>query len=218
MLAPWKKSYDKPRHCIKEQRHHLANKDLYSESCGFSSSHVWMWELNHKESWALKNWCFQTVILETTLGSPLDSKENKQVKPKGGQSWIFIGKTDAEAEAPVLWPPDAKSPLIGKDPDAGKDWRQEKKGMSEDKMVGQHYQLNAHEFEQALGVDGQRSPVFYSSWGCRVRRFWTTKTTFKNIFFNLFGCTGSALLHTGFFYFWFLGFSLWWPLVMEHRL
>ena len=182
MLAPWKKSYDKPRHCIKEQRHHLANKDLYSESCGFSSSHVWMWELNHKESWALKNWCFQTVILETTLGSPLDSKENKQVKPKGGQSWIFIRKTDAEAEAPVLWPPDAKSPLIGKDPDAGKDWRQEKKGMSEDKMVGQHYQLNAHEFEQALGVDGQRSPVFYSPWGCRVRRFWTTKTTFKNIF------------------------------------
>ena len=114
--------------------------------CAFSSSHVQRWELDHKESWALKNWCFWTVVLEKTLESPLDRKEIQPVNPKGNQSWIFIGRTDAEAEAPVPWPPDAKSWLIGKDPDAGNDWRQEKKGTTEDEMVGCHHRLNGHEF------------------------------------------------------------------------
>ena len=143
--------YDKPRQCIKKQRHHFADKGPYSQSYGFSSSHIQMWELDHKEGWAPKNWCFQTVVLEKTLKSPLDSKKIKTVNPKGNQPWIFIGKTDAEAEAPILWPLDAKSQLIGKDPDAGKDWGQEEKGVTEDEMVGWHHQLNGHEFEQILG-------------------------------------------------------------------
>ena len=112
MLTPWKKSYDKPRQHIKKQRHYFADKGLYSQSYSFSSSHVWMWELNQKEGWALKNQCFQTVVLEKILESPLDSKEIKLVNPKGNQSWIFIGRTDAEAETPVLWPPNVKSWLI----------------------------------------------------------------------------------------------------------
>ena len=117
-----------------------------------------MWELDYKESWALKNWYFWTVVLEKTPGSPLDSEETKSVHPKGNQSWIFIGRTDADAETPILWPPDAKSQLTGKDTDAGKDWRQEEKGMTEDEMVGWHHRLNGHEFEQAPGVgDGQGS-------------------------------------------------------------
>ena len=107
-FASWKKSYDQPRQCIKKQRHYFANEVLSSQSFGFSSSHVWMWELHHKESWAPKNWCFWTVVLEKTLESPLDSKEIQPVHPKGNQSWICIGRTDAEAEAPILWPPDAK--------------------------------------------------------------------------------------------------------------
>jgi len=123
-------------------------------SYGFSSSHVWMWELDHKEGWAPKNWCFWTVVLEKTLESPLDCKEIQPVHPKGNQSWIFIGRTDAEAEAPILWPPDVKNSLIWKDPDSGKDWKQEEKGVIEDEMVGWHHWLNRHEFEQALG-DGE---------------------------------------------------------------
>ena len=111
---------------VKKQRHHFPDKSPCSQSYGFSSSHVRMWELDHKEGWAPENWCFRTVVLEKTLESPLDSKEIKAVNPKGNQSWIFIGRTDAEAEAPILWPPDAKSWLTGKDSDAGKDWRQEK--------------------------------------------------------------------------------------------
>ena len=118
-----------------------------SQSYGFSSSHVWMWELDHKESWVPKNWRFWTVVLEKTPETPLDCKEIQSINPKGNQSWIFIGSTGAEAEAPILWPPDAKSPLIGKVPDAGKDWRQEEKGMIEDGMVGWHHRLNGHEFE-----------------------------------------------------------------------
>ena len=132
MFVPWKKSYDKPRQHIKKQRHHFAEKDPYSQNY---NSHVWMWELDHKESWASKNSCFQTVVLENTLESPLDYKEIQLVHPKGNQAWIVIGRTDAEAEAPVLWPPDVKSWLIGKDPDAGKDWGHEEKGTSEDEMV-----------------------------------------------------------------------------------
>ena len=121
--------------------------------------------LDYKESWASKNWCFWIVVLEKTLKSPLDSKEIQPVHPKENQSWIFIGRIDAEAETPILWPPDAKNWLLGKDPDAGKDWRQEK-GMTEDEMVGWHHWLNGHEFEQALGVgDGQGGLVCYSPWG-----------------------------------------------------
>ena len=114
MLVPWKKSYDQPRQHIKKQRHYFADKGLSSQSYGFSSSHVWMWELNHKESWVPKNWCFWTVVLEKTLESPLDCKEIQPVHPKGNQSWIFIGKTDAEAETPVLQRPDVKNQLIWK--------------------------------------------------------------------------------------------------------
>ena len=123
-----------------------------SQSYGFSSIHVWMWELDHKESWVLKNWCFWTVVLEKTLESPLDYKEIKTVNPKGNQSWIFIGRTDAEAETPIIWPPDAKNWFIWKDPDAEKDGGQEK-GTTQDEMVGWHHRLDGHESEQAPGVD-----------------------------------------------------------------
>ena len=132
---------------IKKQRHHFASKGPYGQSCGFSSSHVRMWELDHKEGWVLKNWCFQTVVLEKTLASPLDCREIKLVNPRGSQLWIFIGRTDAEAEMPMLWPPDAKSWLIRKDPDAGKDWGQEEKGTTKDEMVEWYHRLNEHEFE-----------------------------------------------------------------------
>ena len=141
-----KQSYDQPRQHIKKQRHYLASKGPSSQGYGFSSSHVWMWELDYKENWALKNWCFWTGMLEKTE-SPLDSKEIQPVHPKGNQSWIFIGRTDAEAETPILWPPDAKNWFIWKDPDAGKDWRWEEKGMTEDEMVVWHHWLNGHELE-----------------------------------------------------------------------
>ena len=131
----------------KKQRHYFANKGLSSQSYGFSSSHIWMWELDYKKSWVPKNWCFWTVVLEKTLESPLDCKEIQPVHPKGNRSWIFIGGTDAEVEAPILWPPDAKNWLIWKDPDAGKDWEWEEKGMTEDEMVEWHQRLNGHEFE-----------------------------------------------------------------------
>ena len=153
---------------IKKQRLQFVDKSLSSQSYGFSSSHVQMWELDHKESWALKNWCFETVVLEKTLESPLDSKEIKPVHPKENQSWIFIERTDAEA--PVLWPPDAKNQLLGKDPDAGKDWRQ--KGTTEDELVGWHHWLQGDEFEKILGVgDGQGGLACCDSWG---RKEWDT--------------------------------------------
>ena len=130
-----------------KQRYYFANKCPSSQSYGFTSSHVWMWKLDYKESWAQKNWCFWTVLLEKTIVSPLDSKKIQPLHPKGNQSWIFIGRTDVEAETPILWPHDAKNWLIGKDPDAWKDWRWEEKGMTEDEMVGWHHPLNGHEFE-----------------------------------------------------------------------
>ena len=114
MLTPWKESYDQPRQHIKKQRHYFANEGPSSQGYGFSSSHVWMWELDYKESWAQKNWCLWTVVLEKTLESPLDCKEIQPVHPKGDQSWVFNGRTDVEAETPVLWPPDAKSWLTEK--------------------------------------------------------------------------------------------------------
>ena len=147
MLAPWKKSYDQPRQHVKKQRHYFVNKGPYGQSYDFSSGHVWMWELDYKESWELKNWYLGTMVLEKTLESPLDCKKIQLVHPKGKQSWIFTGRIDAEAEVPILWPPDANNWLLGKDPDAGKDWRWEKKGMTEDEMVGWHHWLNGHEFE-----------------------------------------------------------------------
>ena len=132
---------------ILKQRHYFANKGLSSQSYGFSRSHIWIWELDYKESWVLKNWCFWTVVLEKTFESPLNCKEIKPVNPKGNQPWLFIGRTDVEAEIPILWLPDVKSCLIGKDPDAGKDWRWEEKGMTEDEMVGWHHWLSGREFE-----------------------------------------------------------------------
>ena len=168
MLAPWKKSYEKPRQCIKKQRHHFASKGQYSQSYGFSSSHVQMWELDHKEGWVPKNWCFQTTVLKKTLESLLNSKEIQLVNPKGNQPWIFIGRTDAETEAPILWPPDAKSRLTRRDPVARRDWRQEEKQVKEDEMIGWHHWLNGHEFEQTLGdSEGQESLLCCHPWGCK---------------------------------------------------
>ena len=140
-----KKSHDKHRQHIKKQRHYFANKGLYRQSNGFSSTHVWTWKFDLKEGWAMKNWCFWTVVLEKTLQSSLDCKDIKPVSPKGNRSWIFMGRTDAEAL--ILCPPDANCWLIRKDPDAGKDWRQEEKGTPEDEMVEWHHQLNGHEYE-----------------------------------------------------------------------
>ena len=166
MLAPWKESYNQPRQNIKKQRHYFANQGSSSQSYGFSSSHVWMWELDHEESWALKNWCFWTVVFDKALESPLDCKEIQPVNPKGNQPWIFIGRTDVES--PILWLPYMNNWLIWKDYDAGKDWRQEEKGMTEDEMVGWHHQLNGYKFEQALGVgDGQASLACCSLWVCK---------------------------------------------------
>ena len=141
---------------------------MYSQSYGFSGAHVWMLALEHKEGLVPKNWCFWIMVLEKTLESPLDYKEIQPVHPRGNQSWIFTGRTDAEAKAPILWPPDAKNWPIGKDPDAGKDWGQEEKQVAKDEMVGWHHWLSGREFEQAPGVgDGQGSLVCCSPWGCK---------------------------------------------------
>ena len=151
----------------------LKSKDITlstkaSQGYGFSSSHVWMWELGYEESWALKNWWFWTVVLEKTLESPLDCEEIQPVHPKGDHSWVFIGRTDVEAETPIFWPPSAKSWLIGKDSDVGKDWGQEEKGMTEDEMVRWHHWLNGNEFGWTLGVgDGQGGLACCASWGCK---------------------------------------------------
>ena len=160
-------------------RDHFANKGPYNQSYGFSSSHVWMWELDHKGGWALKNWCFWTVVLEKTLESPLDCKEFQLVHPKGYQSWIFIGQTDVEAETPVLWPPDAKSWLIWKDTDAGKDWRQEKKGMTENEIVGWHHLPNGHAFEQAVGLVMDREAWHAAVHG--VAKSWTRLSNWTEV-------------------------------------
>ena len=153
-LQPWnskclflgRKAMTQLDNIFKKQRHHFTDKVSYSQSYGFPSSRVRMWKLDRKEGWVPKNWCIQTVVLEKTLENPLDCKEIKPFNLKENQSWIFIGRTDVEAETPILWLPDAKNGLIWKDPDAGKDWRQEK-GMTEDEMVGWHHWLNGHEFE-----------------------------------------------------------------------
>ena len=151
---------------MKKQIHYFANKGPHSQSYGLSWSHVQMWELDHKEGWLLKDWCFWTVVLEKTLESPLDCKQIEPVHPKGNQSWIFIGRTDGKA--PTLCLPDVKSWLTGKDPVAGKEWRWEEKGTTEDEMVGWHHWLNGHEFEQAPeDGEGQGSLACCSPWGCK---------------------------------------------------
>ena len=148
------------------KRYYFVNKGPYSQSYVFSTSHVQMWELGHKEGWALKNWCFQNVVLERTLESPLDSKEIKPVNPKGNQLWMLTERINAEAEALTVWPPDVKSWLIGKDPDAGKYWRQKEKVAADNEMVRQHHPLNRYESEQTLGDrERQGSLVCCSSWG-----------------------------------------------------
>ena len=161
MLAPWKSTYDKVKQSV-----HFADKGLNSQSYGFSNNHVLIWELDHKEGQAPKNWCFWIVVLEKILESPLDSKEIKPVNCKGNQSWIFIGSTDVIA--PILWLPDAKSQLIGKDPDAGKDWRQKEKGNTEDEMVGWHHWLSGHELGSTPGdIEGQGNLTCCSPWSHR---------------------------------------------------
>ena len=146
MLTPWKESCDQPRWHIRKQRHYFVNKGPSSQGYGFSSGRVWMWELDYKESWAVKNWWFWAVVLEKTLENPLNCKEIQLVHPQGDQSWVFIGRTDVEAETPILWPPEGKSWLIWKAPDAGKDGGQEEMGMTEDEMVGWCHRLDGHGF------------------------------------------------------------------------
>ena len=166
MIASWQESYDKPRWHVKKQRHHFADKCPIVKAMVLPVVMLQMWELDHKEERVLKNCCFQAVVLEQTLKSPLDSKEIKPLNHKGNQPWIFIGRTDAEAGVPMLWPPNAKSWLIGKDPNAGKDWGQQKKGATEGEMVGWHHQLNEHEFEQTpRDGDWQGSLACCSPWG-----------------------------------------------------
>jgi len=146
-----------------------------NQGYGFSSGHVWMWELDCEESWVPKNWCFWTVVLEKTLESPLDCKEIQPVHSEGHQSWVFIGRTDAKAETPILWPPHAKSWLIRKDSDAGRDWGQEK-GTSEDEMAGWHHWLYGHEFEWTPGVGDEGRPGMLQFMGLqRVRHDWVTE-------------------------------------------
>ena len=184
-LTPWKESYDQPRQHIEKQRRYFVNKGPSSQGYGFSSGHVWMWECDYKESWVPNNWCFWSVLLEKTLESPLDCKKIQPVNPKGNQSWIFIEKTDAEAETPILWPPDTKNWLIWKDPDAGKDWRQEEKGTTDDEMVGWRHRLDGYEFEQARGVGDVQgclaccSPWCHKELDMTERLNWTELNLFK---------------------------------------
>ena len=175
----------------------LANKGLSSQSYGFPSSHVQMWELDYRESWVLKNWCFWTVVLEKTLESPLDCKEIQPVHCKGDQSWMFIGKTDAEAETPILWPPHVKSWLIGKDSDAGRDLGQEEKGTTEDEIAGWHHWLDGHEFGWTLGVgDGQGGLACCDSWDHNQTRLsdWTELFN-KSVFKSMVSRTHNIVMH-----------------------
>ena len=164
--APWKESCDQPRQHIEKQRHYFANKGPSSQGYGFSTGHIWMWELDCEKGWESKNWCFWTVVLEKTLESPLDCKEIQPVHSKGDQLWDFFGMNDAKAETPVLWLPHAKSWLIGKDSDAGRDSGQEENGTTEDEMAGWQHRLDGHEFEWTLVVgDGQGGLASFDSWG-----------------------------------------------------
>ena len=176
MLDPWKKSYGYPRQHIKKQRHYSADKVLSSQSYGFSSSHEWLWGLDYKEIWALKNWCFWTVFWWRLV----ECKEIQPVNPKENFPEYSL-------EGPILWPPDAKNWLIGKDPDAGKDWRQEEKGTKEDEMVGRHHQLDGHEFEQAPGVhNGQGNLACCSTWDHKETDFLSNWTELNPICDNAY--------------------------------
>ena len=172
---------DQPRQHIKKQRHYFANKGWSSQSFGFSSSHIWMWELDYKESWAPKNWSFWTVVLEKTLESPLESKEIQSVHPKGNQSLIFIERTDIVAESPILWPPDVKNWLIWKDPDAGKDWRREEKGTTEDEMVGWCHRLSGHEFGYIPGVDDGQGGLAWKELDNGFAKSWTQMSNWTEL-------------------------------------
>ena len=165
-LPPWKESYDQPRQHIKKQRHYFANKGPSSQGYGFSSGHVWMWKLDCEENWMLKNWYIWTVVLEKTLESPLDCKEIQPVHSKGDQPWVFFGRTDAKAETSILWPPHAKSWLIVKVSDTGRDWRSDEKGTAEDEMAEWHYWLDGHDFGWTPGVgEWQGILACCDSWG-----------------------------------------------------
>ena len=174
--APWKESDDQPRQHIKKQRHYFAKKGLSNQSYGFSSSLIGMWELDHKKRLSAEELILLNVVLEESLDSPLHCMEIKAVNPKGNQPWIFIGRTNVEAEAPIRWLPDVKNLFIRKDPDAGKDWMQEEKGTIENEMVGWHHQLSGHDFQQALGDgEGHGSLVCCSPWGRKVGHIWATE-------------------------------------------
>ena len=161
-------------------------RNISSQGYGFSCGHVWMWELDCEEGWAPKNWCFWTVVLEKTLEILLDCKEIQPVHSEGDQPWDFFGGNDAKAETPVLWPPHAKSRLIGKDSDAGRDWGQEEKGTTEDEMAGWHHWLNGHESEWTPGVgDGQWGLTCCDSWGCRVRHDWATDLIWSDLMISI---------------------------------
>ena len=181
MLIPWKESYDQLRQYIQKQRHYFANRGLSSQSYDFCSSQVWMRELDYKEAECWRIDAFWTVVLEKTLESPLHCKEIKPANPKGNQSWIFIGRTDAEAETPIHWPPDAKNWLIGKDPDAGKDWREEEKGTTEDEMVGWRDRLDGLSKPGSWWWTGK--PGMLQAIGLqRVRHDWVTELNFPSQF------------------------------------
>ena len=178
MLAPQKKSYDKRRQCIKKQRHHFANKGPYSQSCGFSKSHVWMWELEHKDCWVPKNWCLQTVVLEKIPESPLNRKEIKPVNPKGNQPWIFFGRSDAEAEIPVLWPPDGKSQLLRKDLMLGKTEGRRRRKMRWLEGITDPMDMSLSKFKR-WWMTGKPC---CSPWGCKESDM--TERLNNNIFFS----------------------------------
>ena len=178
-LAPWRKAMTNIDSISKSRDITLPTKVCLVKAMVFPID-VWMWEWDYKESWAPKNWCFWTAVLEKTPESPLDYKEIQPVNPKGNQPWIFIGRTDAEAETPILWLPDVKNWLLGKDPDSGKDWRQEEKWMTEDEMVGWHQQFDGHEFEHVLGV-GEGQGSMRSMESQRVGHNWATELNCSGI-------------------------------------
>ena len=184
MFVSWQEGYDKPRQCVEKQRHYSNNKGPYSQGYSLSSGHVWLWELNSKEGEAPKNWLLQTVVLEKTPESPLDSKKIKPINLKGNQPWI-LGRTDAETETPVFWSSDMNSWLTGKVPEAGKDWGQQEKRVSEDEMAGWHHQCNGYELGQTGEMVRDREAWHAAVHGVVKRWTWLgswTTTCYINIF------------------------------------